>query len=432
MRKKSTMEVCAELGVSRTTFKAWVYDILGRKQVQYDNTLLEFTEEEVVTLWQIRFYKQLKYSSSKIQEILNNPDFDISESLAFQIRELTRQKEEIEKMIRLATVMKETGINPSAVRFGLNEGEEIKYDHALNLMEMIADSQALFPEENVADLPEITGEEAEKLQKCFDCIIRLFKKGVDPGHDLAQKCAGKIHATMSRIISESVVGFSWRILFLAPGTESARKIDHTYGKGSSEFLFNVLQLYCSTHADNDFDKDFYLTVENIDRLTREVHSADSDEVQAEVERLYCFFKNIIRQPDDIFVKMFRKLSEWFGMAKNKDAFCDGAGRDRVGFMAKAIEIFCDNMERKMQEVCEMGRMSARFVAEKVGQSAEWVYGMWKDMGLIAKDAMGDWALTAAGRENGGKMSGNGQFSVPTFDFETIEKKMIDFYHQHRQ
>lgn len=80
----------------------------------------------------------------------------------------------------------------------------------------------------------------------------------------------------------------------------------------------------------------------------------------------------------------------------------------------------------------MGRMSARFVAEKVGQSAEWVYGMWKDMGLIAKDPMGDWALTAAGRENGGKMSGNGQFSVPTFDFETIEKKMIDFYHQHRQ
>ena len=45
----------------------------------------------------------------------------------------------------------------------------------------------------------------------------------------------------------------------------------------------------------------------------------------------------------------------------------------------------------------MGRMSARFVAEKVGMSAEWVYEMWKDMGLVIKDKFGDWALTEVGR-----------------------------------
>lgn len=48
----------------------------------------------------------------------------------------------------------------------------------------------------------------------------------------------------------------------------------------------------------------------------------------------------------------------------------------------------------------MGGMSARFVGKKVGMSTEWVYDMWKDMGLVIKDKFGDWALTEAGRSIG--------------------------------
>ena len=54
----------------------------------------------------------------------------------------------------------------------------------------------------------------------------------------------------------------------------------------------------------------------------------------------------------------------------------------------------------------MGRMSARFVGQMVGMSTEWVYGMWKDMGLVEKDKFGDWILTAIGKSVGGKMSKN--------------------------
>lgn len=77
----------------------------------------------------------------------------------------------------------------------------------------------------------------------------------------------------------------------------------------------------------------------------------------------------------------------------------------------------------------MSRMSARFVANKVGMSTAWVYKMWKDMGLVVKDKFGDWVLTEAGREIGGKMSSGNRVSVPTFKFETIEQLMIDFYNQ---
>lgn len=37
----------------------------------------------------------------------------------------------------------------------------------------------------------------------------------------------------------------------------------------------------------------------------------------------------------------------------------------------------------------MNRMPARFVGRAVGMSTEWVYGMWRDMGLVTKDKFGD-------------------------------------------
>lgn len=80
----------------------------------------------------------------------------------------------------------------------------------------------------------------------------------------------------------------------------------------------------------------------------------------------------------------------------------------------------------------MNRMSARFVGQKVSQSTEWVYGMWKDMGLVTKDKFGDWGLTDWGKKNGGKMSKGSHVSVPTFNFEVVEQMMIDFYIKHRK
>ena len=80
----------------------------------------------------------------------------------------------------------------------------------------------------------------------------------------------------------------------------------------------------------------------------------------------------------------------------------------------------------------MSRMSASFVAKEVGMSTTWVYDMWKDMGLVAKDKFGDWVLTEEGRKIGGRMSSGSHLSVPTFRFEDIEQLMIDFYNKTRK
>ena len=54
------------------------------------------------------------------------------------------------------------------------------------------------------------------------------------------------------------------------------------------------------------------------------------------------------------------------------------------------------------------------------------------MGLVYKDKFGDWVLTELGRSHGGKMSSGSHLSVPTFDFDVIEKMMIDFYNKCRK
>lgn len=75
----------------------------------------------------------------------------------------------------------------------------------------------------------------------------------------------------------------------------------------------------------------------------------------------------------------------------------------------------------------MERMSARFVANKMGMSTAGVYKTWEAMGIVMKDSWGDWTLTDLGREIGGKMSNGNRLQVPVFDFEQIRNLMQEFW-----
>ncbi|MBE6845143.1 MAG: hypothetical protein E7508_05425 [Ruminococcus sp.] len=78
----------------------------------------------------------------------------------------------------------------------------------------------------------------------------------------------------------------------------------------------------------------------------------------------------------------------------------------------------------------MSRKSARFIANMLSNyTTKDVYEIWKDMGLVAKDKLGDWIITDLGRSLGGKMSSGGRLSVPTFNADFIIDKMIEFCKQ---
>ena len=75
----------------------------------------------------------------------------------------------------------------------------------------------------------------------------------------------------------------------------------------------------------------------------------------------------------------------------------------------------------------MSRKSARFIADMLSNyTTKDVYDIWKEMGLVIKDNMGDWTLTELGKNIGGKMSNGNRLQVPTFEAEMIIEKMIQF------
>jgi len=73
------------------------------------------------------------------------------------------------------------------------------------------------------------------------------------------------------------------------------------------------------------------------------------------------------------------------------------------------------------------RKSARYIAQElIDFSVADVYELWKDMGLVKKDGLGGWSLTALGFRVGGRVSRSNYNPVPTFESDKIIDMMIDF------
>lgn len=73
--------------------------------LMYDDTCMD-------RLWQIRFYRELGYGKAAIKAIFDNPNYDNVAALDAQIEMLEKKKREIENLINVAQLMKETGITP--------------------------------------------------------------------------------------------------------------------------------------------------------------------------------------------------------------------------------------------------------------------------------------------------------------------------------
>lgn len=347
---KSLRDVYEEIGVSRTTLQGWLYDILEwPKQEREDNTALKISDEDLALIWQIRFYKQLKYSNSKIKEILRNPSFDLSQSLELQIDELTRQKEELENLIHIATMMKETGLSPSTLRFGMEDLDGVKYKDIVSILRIMSDN--VFDDEDAAysKWENISEEEINLMMEAFDQIMQLHKRVLPISLPIVQARIQALHRAASVITTESVVVLSWFLLFFSPEGVIGRGIDGEYGEGSASFFYHALQYYCKENQDNEFDRDFHTAWSNIEMLAYNHYATNSKAVQSEIKKLHAFFlkiEGILNQPALPTLKNMGKL---FGQKEFRDNFDDGKEKGVAWFISRSIEIYCHKLEESEGE-----------------------------------------------------------------------------------
>ncbi len=329
MKMRTLREVYEEIGVSRTTLQGWVNGILEKPTLQ-DDTGWYFDDEDFEKIWQIRFFKQLKYSNSKIKEILNNPNFDKKKCLEEQILLLTKEKDELENLISAACLMKETGISPKTVRFEIIEFEDITKDNLYNdILCMLGTAFNIIPTINEDEfISDFIEEEVDARFEAFEKIMHFCKKGVDARSEEVQLQIG--------LIPEAIIFY----LMFSPDSELAAEIDKDYGKGKSAYFYDALQYYRNTKIGNEIGQELFTALENIERFGINKFTANSDEVQSEVNKIYNFF-NILSDKGKL--NMLRAIGELYGSKAYINAIDNGAKRGISWFISRAIQIYCDRL-----------------------------------------------------------------------------------------
>lgn len=342
---KSLRDVYEELGVSRTTLQGWLYDILKwPRQDTADNTALNIPDDILPTIWQIRFFKQLKYSSKKIKDILADPSFDLSQSLEKQIVELTKQKEELENLIKVAMVMKETGIGPNSLRFGPAGMDEIGYPKIVGILGLMADKVATYAEAEIDLEKYISDAEVDAMVAVIERVSKMGQKHLHTDTAAVQEEIAKFHRILSTIASESIIILSWVHLCFSPDGELGRELDSEYGTGSTAFFCGALEYYCNENAENEYDKAFYMAWEEVGELANAKYTTSSPEVQAVIQKLYDFFSRAIGRFSTYTVPLLKNLGVTYGSKEFRDAFENGAERGGLWFISRAIEIYCSKYE----------------------------------------------------------------------------------------
>lgn len=98
---RSIGEVSKLTGISKRALQ--IYDEKGLLvPSRTDSEYRLYSDEDLVTLFLIKLFKELGYKLKDIKQIMESPDFDVRSSLRVQIELLEQKKIELEKQILLA------------------------------------------------------------------------------------------------------------------------------------------------------------------------------------------------------------------------------------------------------------------------------------------------------------------------------------------
>ena len=205
---KTFTNMYKELNVKRTTLLLWVHNILGiKKQPSSCNDVIYLSDEEVMKLWQVRLFKQIdnnvsankqtRYSNDKIKKIINDPTVNRLEILDKQINELKQQREELDKLINIAVLLRDTGMSPASFRFGFYSHKQIDYGIAADIVGKIAEIYS----SNDASYNDYVINEKEilDLQGNINTVFELRQKGYEPS-------ANEIQSEIKRIFETDIAG----------------------------------------------------------------------------------------------------------------------------------------------------------------------------------------------------------------------------------
>ena len=239
---KTVNEVSKLTGVSIRTLQ--YYDQIGLlKPAEYTESGYRLYDDAALEkLQQILLFKELEFPLKDIKSIVNRSDFDKKKALEQQIELLELKKEHIENLLNLCKYLKARGVR----RLSFTAFDSSKLDeYSRKAKEQWSNTPEYkeFSEKSRNWTKEYESSLMADFMKIFEDFGPMKDK--DPASEEVQAQVKKIQD----FITENMYTCSDDILFglgkmYAGGGEFTENIDKMGGKGTAEFIYQAIKIYC--------------------------------------------------------------------------------------------------------------------------------------------------------------------------------------------
>lgn len=308
---------------------------------------LMYNDDAIDRLWQIRFYRELGYDKKTIKAVFDDPCYDFSAALEAQVKRLEQKKQEIDNLINVANLMKETGLTPKALH-SQAAMLDVTFNDTFGVLGSLTRQFANDGTES-GDCP-ITDEEFERMFEAFESVLNLYKNGLSCDEDSVQKAVQAFHELASPLLSNAVSGLMMASFLIAPGSKGAEEIEAEYSlPGVAEFIRQAVNKYVEDNIDKGPDKVLSDALEKIVTFGKQKYKPWSDEVQAVVSTIYDFytmhFNTALISPREMLERSILLYADP-GYYAFFDKMTHGKGAGK--YVSAAFKHFCkklDNLEQ---------------------------------------------------------------------------------------
>ncbi|WP_022762388.1 MerR family transcriptional regulator [Butyrivibrio sp. AD3002] len=239
---KTVNEVSKLTGVSIRTLQ--YYDQIGLlKPAEYTESGYRLYDDAALEkLQQILLFKELEFPLKDIKDIINRSDFDKTKALEQQIELLELKKEHIENLLNLCKYLKVRGVR----KLDFTAFDSSKLDeYARKAKEQWGKTPAY--KEYAEKSKNWTKEYESGLMADFTKLFEEFgtMKEMDPASKEVQSQVKRVQD----FITENMYTCTNDILYglgtgYVGGGELTENIEKMGGKGTAEFIFRAIKIYC--------------------------------------------------------------------------------------------------------------------------------------------------------------------------------------------
>ena len=277
------------VGLSRRVIQEYEKDGVAIKPSQKNKYgYLIYDDTTIDRLWQIRFYRELGYDKRAIKAVFDDPDYDYTAALEAQVKLLEKKKLEIENLIGVANLMKETGLTPKALHLQTAILDGLTFNDTFGVLGAI--SRCLpHGDEETEDSP-VSDEEIERIFEAFEYVLSQYKAGAAYDEDSVQTAVQEFHKLASPWLSDTVSGLMMVSFLIAPGSKGAEELEADYElPGAADFIQRAVHKYYDDNIDKGADKILNDALEEIVSFGKKKYKPWSEEVQAVVAKVYDFY-----------------------------------------------------------------------------------------------------------------------------------------------